>query len=134
MSQARPPHPKTHDATHGTGNASGVEHPATPALVPRDGLWEGQVAVVGRTLIEGAVSGSLRGPGELVLGRNSRIEGVVDCDVVFSQGRIIGPVIAHSRAHLAAGTRFEGDLEAPVLELDDDTIWNGIARIGTREA
>ena len=30
-------------------------------LVPREGLWEGQVAVVGETIIAGAVHGALRG-------------------------------------------------------------------------
>jgi len=121
---------RTEAGDAGSYRPSAVEYGTGTPLVPRDGLWEGQVAVVGRTLIEGAVNGSLRGPGELVLSRGARVEGVIDCEVVDSQGEIIGPVVARTRAHLGPGTRLTGDLEAPVLEVDDDAEWNGAARIG----
>jgi cytoskeletal protein CcmA (bactofilin family) len=103
---------------------------ATPPLVPAHGLFEGQVAVVGETLIAGAVHGSLKGPGTLELLNGSRIEGVIECDVVECRGAVVGLVAAHRRVHLAAGTHFEGDLEAPALEVDDAAVWNGIARVG----
>ncbi len=102
----------------------------TPALVPRDGRFEGQIAVVGETRIDGEVHGSLRGPGMLVLGASARIEGPIECEVVESSGEIIGPVTARSRVHLGPGTRFEGNLDAPLLEVDDDAVWNGVARVG----
>ncbi len=102
----------------------------TVPLVPRGGLWEGQVAIVGKTLIDGAVNGSLRGPGELVLGTGSRIEGVIDCEILDSRGEITGPVTARSRARLRSGAYFEGDLEAPSVEVEDDAVWNGVARVG----
>ena len=131
MSRAKPPADSASKRDDGgLPTPSAVDHGTGAPLVPRDGLWEGQVAVVGRTLIEGAVNGSLRGPGELVLGIGARIEGVVECEIVDSQGEIIGPVVARTRAHLGPGTRLIGDLEAPVLEVDDDAEWNGVARIG----
>ena len=101
-----------------------------PPLVPSNGVFEGQVAVVGDTLIAGVVHGTLRGPGTLQLAPGSRIEGVIDCEVVECRGAIIGPITARRRAHLAAGTHFEGDLEAAALEVDDEAVWTGIARVG----
>lgn len=112
------------------GGAITVEHPELPALVPQDGRFEGQIAVVSDTRIEGAVQGSLRGPGTLHLGETAHIEGVIDCEILESRGRIVGPVKARSRARLAAGTHLEGDVEAPAIEVDDDAVWNGRARIG----
>lgn len=100
------------------------------ALIPREGLFEGQVAIHGQTRVEGTVRGSLRGSGELVLGRDARVEGLIECDVVSSQGEIIGPVIARVRAHFADGARLEGDLEAPSVEVEGDVVWNGVARVG----
>ena len=100
------------------------------ALVPNGGFFEGQVAILGQTRIEGSVRGSLRGSGDLVLGREARVEGVVECDTFSSRGEMIGPVVAHTRAHLGEGAHFEGDLEGPAVEVDDDVIWNGVARIG----
>jgi len=114
----------------GDGGAVAVEHPEMPALVPENGRFEGQIAVVSDTRIDGAVQGSLRGPGTLHLGETAHIEGVIDCESLVSKGRIIGPVTAHSRARLAAGTHLEGDVEAPSIEVDDDAVWNGRARIG----
>ncbi len=101
-----------------------------PPLVPSGGFFEGQVAVVGDTRIEGTVQGSLRGPGRLVLHAGARVEGVVECDRVDAQGRILGPVKAGRLARFGPGAEIEGDDEAPALEVSDDAIWNGRARIG----
>ncbi|GEM_PF-3369899 len=131
MSRSRPPgQAASVDADRGWIEPSAVENGSGAPLVPRGGLWEGQVAVVGRTVIEGTVHGSLRGPGELVLGRAARVEGAIECEVVDNQGEIIGPVVARTRVRLGPGTRLHGDLEVPLLEVDDDAEWNGAARIG----
>ncbi len=114
----------------GAPESAATNHADGPALVPADGLFEGQIAVVGETRIAGAVLGSLRGPGTLRLEATATIEGPVECDALESAGRIVGSVHVRKSARLAAGTHFEGDLEAPVLEVADDAIWNGTARIG----
>ncbi len=99
-------------------------------LVPAGGSFEGQVAVVGRTRIAGSVGGSVKGPGTLVLDAGARVEGIIDCEIVDCRGEILGPVVARTRAKLAGRARFEGDLEAPVVEVDDDAVWIGEARVG----
>ncbi|GEM_PF-5546593 len=100
------------------------------ALVPKGGFFEGQVALQGRTQVEGAVRGSLRGSGELVLSAEARVEGLVECDVVSCSGTIIGPVAVRIRAYFGDGAHFDGDLDAPRLEIEGDVVWNGIARVG----
>lgn len=100
-----------------------------PALVPEGGVFEGQIALLGETRIDGSVSGSLRGSGELVLGARARVEGLVDCDTLDSRGTIVGPVIVRNRARLLAGARVEGDLETPVLAVEEGALWNGRVRV-----
>ena len=112
------------------GEATREAASSTFALVPRGGLFEGQVAVAGLTRVEGTIRGSLQGPGQLVLGPDARVEGRIDCDVLSSRGKIVGPVAVASRAHFGDGARFEGDLKAPAVEVDGDVIWNGSARVG----
>jgi cytoskeletal protein CcmA (bactofilin family) len=99
-------------------------------LVPREGFFEGLVAIVGHTRVEGTVRGSLRGPGELVLGPDARVEGAIECDIISSRGVIVGPVAARIRAHFGDGAHFEGDLDAPAVEVDGEVVWNGVARVG----
>jgi len=99
-------------------------------LVPREGFFEGMVAILGRTHVEGTIRGSLRGPGELVLGPEARVEGIVECDLVSSRGLIIGPVVARIGAHFGDGAHLEGDLDAPTVEVEGDVVWNGVARVG----
>ena len=115
-------------------NADPGAHPQHQAsvdvpLVPPKGSFEGQVAILGRTRVEGCVRGSLRGPGELVLGPEARIEGIIEVDAVSSRGTILGPVVARIRARFGDGARFEGDLDAPRVEVDGDVVWNGVARV-----
>jgi cytoskeletal protein CcmA (bactofilin family) len=109
-----------------------LEDEASPefALVPRGGVFEGQVAVAGLTRVEGTVRGSLQGSGKLILGPESRIEGRIECEVLSSRGEIVGPVIVRKHAHFGDGARFEGDLRAPAVEVDGDVLWNGSARVG----
>jgi cytoskeletal protein CcmA (bactofilin family) len=111
------------------GAAVGQREDAPP-LVPRDGFFEGQVAVVGDTRIEGSVQGSLRGPGRLVLSPGARVEGIVECDRVDVEGQMIGPIRAGRLARFGPGAEIEGDVEAPAIEMADDATWNGRARIG----
>ncbi|MGB0619299.1 MAG: bactofilin family protein [Myxococcota bacterium] len=111
--------------------SAATNHADGPPLVPSEGLFEGQVAVVGETRIAGAVIGTLRGPGTLRLDPSASIEGPIDCEILESAGRIVGTVQARSRARLTAGNHLEGDVEAPVLEVEDDAVWNGKARIGS---
>lgn len=100
------------------------------SLVPREGFFEGQVAVHGRTYIDGTIRGSVRGSGEVVLGPEARIDGVIECDVISSRGVIVGPVVARISAHFGRGAHFEGDLDAPVVKIDSDVVWIGAARVG----
>lgn len=101
----------------------------TGPLIPRGGAFEGQVAIVGPTRIEGSVRGSIRGRGDLHVGPGARIEGRIECDALASQGEIVGPVRARTRAHFGAGARLDGDLEVPIMVFEDDAIWNGRATI-----
>ena len=100
------------------------------ALVPAGGVYVGEVAVIGRTRIEGRVVGSLRGPGVLELGPAAVVEGEIECREVRSEGAIRGPVRALERLALGPRARLEGDLEAPRVEVADHAVWNGVARVG----
>ena len=125
---------KGSDALESSGAPNRARHESTGTrrvpLVPREAFFEGMVAVLGETRVEGTVRGSLRGPGELVIGPDARVEGVVECSVVSSRGTIVGPVVARSRAHFGDGAHFDGDLDAPAVEVDGDVVWNGVARVG----
>ncbi len=100
-------------------------------LVPRGGSFEGQVAIVGPTRIEGSVRGSLRGPGELFVGSEARVEGRVECEEITSEGEILGPVAVRTKARFGPGARLDGDLQAPVVVFDENAVWNGRAEIGS---
>lgn len=100
------------------------------ALVPRGGSFDGQVAIVGPTRIDGHVRGSLRGVGPLSIGSDGRVEGRVECDALESDGEIIGPVSVRTRARFGPGARLDGDLEVPVVAFDESAVWNGRAIVG----
>lgn len=101
-----------------------------PVLVPHGGSFEGQVAIVGSTRIEGSVRGSLRGPGHLQVGPDARVEGRIECESLESRGEIVGPVAVRTRARLTGRARLDGDLRAPTVLLEDEAVWNGRAVVG----
>lgn len=99
-------------------------------LVPAGGSFEGQIALLGTTHIEGTVQGSIRGPGALVVQPEATVEGLIDCDALDCRGRVRGPVTARTHVRLAAGSEIEGDLDTPALSMHPESVWNGAARIG----
>lgn len=99
-------------------------------LVPAGGLFEGQIAVVADTRIDGRVTGTLRGEGRLEVGPRARIEGEIECDELIVYGAVNGPVSTHQRTRLEAGSRLDGDVSSPALRVADEAVWNGAARIG----
>ena len=103
---------------------------SNPPLVPAEGYFEGQVAVVGDTRISGSVQGSLRGPGHLMIDSGAHVDGVIDCDSLTASGRITGLIQARRHVKLSEGAHLEGDINAPSINMTDDAIWNGKARIG----
>lgn len=117
-------------AESGAGLTAAPKPDETFALIPLGGSFEGQVAIVGPTRIEGHVRGSVRGAGELRLGNRARVEGRVECEALESEGEIVGPVVVRTRARFGAGARLDGDLRAPAMSFDEDAILNGRAHIG----
>lgn len=114
----------------GTRSSEGRGGVGEAVLVPSGGAFEGQVAVVGLTRIEGSVRGSLRGPGHLRVGPEARIEGRVECESLESRGEIVGPVSVRTRARIGGRGRLDGDLHAPTVLIEDDAVWNGRALVG----
>ena len=104
----------------------------TLPLVPEGGFFEGQIAVVADTRIDGRVAGTLRGSGRLEVGPHARIEGSVECEELIVRGTVVGPISVYQRARLEAGARLDGDIDSPALRVADDAVWNGTARIGPR--
>ena len=105
--------------------------PARCALVPEGGVFEGQVALVGETRIDGWVRGRLRGEGRLLLGPRGRIEGVLECDEIDSEGVVQGPIHARERLRLGPAARLDGDVETPRMEVCPSAVWSGSARVGS---
>ncbi len=104
--------------------------PETMALVPAGGRFEGEVALLGDSRIDGQVHGSVRGGGTLRIGPDALIEGALECDEVEIEGQIRGPIVARSRLALGPGAQVDGDVETPSLELCEGAVWNGRARVG----
>jgi cytoskeletal protein CcmA (bactofilin family) len=102
----------------------------TLPLVPAGGFFEGQIAVAADTRIDGRVAGTLRGNGRLEVGPRARIEGQVECEELIVYGTVIGPISAHRRTRLEAGAHVDGDVLSPALEVVEEAVWNGVARIG----
>ena len=105
--------------------------PEDAPLVPEGAVFEGEVVVLGDTRIEGRVEGSLRGAGRVEIGPRAQIFGPLDCDEVDSQGSIQGPIVARVRVRLRSGARLRGDLTAPLVEVCEDALWTGRARVGS---
>ena len=72
----------------------GSTHSTGVVLVPAGGVFEGQIAIMGQTCIEGTVRGSLCGTGELELGK---VKASRHRNLKTNDPRIIGSIQAYAR-------------------------------------
>jgi len=76
--------------------------------------------------IDGKVTGKVVSKGgSLVVGDRGEVEGEVTVGSAFVSGKLRGRVKGLARVEIAAGARVEGDIETPVLVIQEGAFFEG---------
>jgi cytoskeletal protein CcmA (bactofilin family) len=100
------------------------------SLVPAGGRFEGLLAARGEASLDGEHHGPVRADGLLRIGREGRVVGDVDADVLEVAGVLEGRATARRRAVLEEGATVRGTLEAPVLVMREGAVLEGDCKAG----
>jgi len=109
--------PFTKTSGHGTVIADGSE-------------IEGKFTFSGTATINGRLRGEIVSNDSLVVGEKGIVNGSIRAGVVHIAGEVVGDVTASDRLELHSQCRVYGDVEAPVVIIEEGALLEGQCRMG----
>jgi cytoskeletal protein CcmA (bactofilin family) len=95
---------------------------------------EGKYTFSGTVLLNGKFQGEIASPDTLIIGERGVVNASVRAGTLVVNGELVGNVHASERVELSGKARVFGDLESPILVLEEGVIFEGHCRMPRGEA
>ena len=114
--------------------ASENGQPAAPAIsllsvVGERARMEGKFDIADSIQVECEVGGEMNVGGKLVIGEKGVVNATIRAGVVLVSGQVSGNLEATERVHLSGKARVFGDIESPVLVIEEGVLFEGNCRM-----
>jgi len=90
---------------------------------------EGKYTFSGTVLLNGKFQGEIASPDTLIIGERGVVNASVRAGTLVVNGELVGDVHASERVELAGKARVFGDLESPVIILEEGVMFEGHCRM-----
>jgi len=90
---------------------------------------EGTYTFSGTAMLNGKFKGAIRSNDTLIVGERAVVNATIVAGCVVIHGEVVGNVVANERLELRGGARLFGDVEAPVLVVDEGVLFEGHCRM-----
>ena len=101
------------------------------ALLGRNTEFEGKLSFIGVVRIDGHFKGEIFTEGTLIVGEAANIESHVHVSNIIISGEIRGNIIADERIEIHAPGKVFGDIQAPILVIEEGVVFEGNCRMQT---
>jgi cytoskeletal protein CcmA (bactofilin family) len=90
---------------------------------------EGKYVCSGTVMIDAKLRGEITAKDTLVIGPQGVVHAAVQAATVIIRGEVVGNVTASERVELGSGARVTGDVEAPVVSMEEGAVLDGALRM-----
>ena len=90
---------------------------------------EGKYTFSGTVMLNGRFKGEIDSKDTLIVGEKGVVHATVRAGVVLVNGEIVGNVYGHERVELRGTARVTGDVEAPVIVVEEGVHFDGHCRM-----
>jgi cytoskeletal protein CcmA (bactofilin family) len=90
---------------------------------------DGKITFSGTVLLNGRVRGEITSTDTLVVGERGVVNASIHAGVVEVSGEVVGNISAAERIELHPSSRVYGDIEAPVVIIDEGALLEGQCRM-----
>ena len=90
---------------------------------------EGTYTFAGTAMVNGKFRGEISSRDTLIVGDKARITATIRAGTVIVRGEVLGNVVATERIELSGAARLFGDIETPVLVIDEGVVFEGQCRM-----
>lgn len=95
---------------------------------------EGKYTFSGTVLLNGKFQGEIASPDTLIIGERGVVNASVRAGTLVVNGELVGNVHASERVELSGKARVFGDLESPIIVLEEGVMFEGHCRMPKGEA
>lgn len=99
------------------------------SLVGPGSAIDGDIDVEGMLRVDGDVRGSIRVTGKIVVGAGGRVAASIRARSAIVGGQVKGDVYVSEQLRLLSGGVIVGNVYAPRIEIEDDTLINGYVEV-----
>jgi len=90
---------------------------------------EGKYTCTGTVMLDAKLRGEITAKGTLFIGEHGVVEATVRAAAVVVRGKVVGNMTASERVELKASARVTGDVEAPVVVMEEGAVLDGRCRM-----
>ena len=94
---------------------------------------DGKFTFSGTVMINGRLRGEIHSDDTLIVGEKGVINASIRAGIVLVSGEVVGNVVGVERVELRGSARVSGDIEAPIVVVDEGVMFDGHCRM-TRAA
>lgn len=101
-----------------------------PTILGPDASFKGDLTYEKGMRLQGKFEGNIMTPGRLHVSKEARMQADVDAGAISVEGDVKGKLNANERIELKQSARYEGDLTASRLVVDEGAIMSGHVTVG----
>jgi cytoskeletal protein CcmA (bactofilin family) len=113
----------------GNGKARGKDGGELTAFLDEASEIDGTFSFSGTVMINGRLRGEIHSNDTLIVGEKGVINATIRAGVVLVSGEVVGNVTGVERVELRGSARVSGDIEAPIVVVDEGVMFEGHCRM-----
>jgi cytoskeletal protein CcmA (bactofilin family) len=99
------------------------------AFIDEGSAIEGKYTFSGTVMLNGKFAGEIVSTDTLIVGEKAIIHASIQAGAVLISGEVVGNVVASQRVDLRGKARMVGDIDAPVVVLEEGVLFEGQCRM-----
>jgi cytoskeletal protein CcmA (bactofilin family) len=105
-----------------------------PTTIGPDATFKGELSFEKGLRLHGRLEGKINTTGRLHVAKEAKMYADVDAGAIVIEGEVRGTLVAGDRIELKQSARYEGDLTASKLVVDEGAIFSGHVTVGPDSA
>src|SRR6476659_5672357 len=101
-----------------------------PTILGPDANFKGELNFEKGMRLMGRFEGKMNTPGRVHIAKEAKMQADVDAGAIIVEGDVQGNLAANDRIELKQTARYEGDLRATKLVVDEGAVFNGHVSVG----
>jgi len=115
------------------GKAGGKGTGELTAVLDEASEIEGKFSFSGTVMVNGKLKGEIVSNDTLIIGEKGVVNASIRAGIVLVSGEVIGNILGGQRVELRTGARVTGDIEAPIVVVDEGVTFDGNCRMTKAE-